>query len=395
MTRREKGVWLAIVMAALTMSSALVVAVMALGARPVGAQDSCQTDLGVVTAAVTRVTGTRGTNCSPADTRRFTFTLEYPSVIAASASGTNSGGRAAPVAIRLRPASASDSATPLAHDSGAAADIYQAVSSGSYRINVQSIASGGSFVLTLQAFGQPPATPTPIPQPTPRYQPNSDVRLEPDPRSVTYEENRPYVFRVEGAPEAFPVTVRLDNSNLGLSSGADTSVDCSAGAEAAGVAHLAQVTLHVCAAGTGATIEAVRESDQALMAAYTIYVSGGAPTTQGTVPGPPDSDPGDRIKLGELVRTVCEAGGYSCRVDYIRNAIGVGFAGLLFFGPTAVARGRISPASSGMGIAFMILGLFLAHLMAGVPLEWAAMGLVAICFLGGIMLYMKFRRVGS
>lgn len=397
MTRREKGVWLAIVMAALTMSSALVVAVMALGARPVGAQDLCQTDLGVVTSAATRVTGTRGTNCSPVHTRRFTFTLEYPSVIAASASGTTSGGSASAVSIQLRPATASDSATPLAQGSGAAAaDIYQAVSSGSYRINVASIASGGSFVLALQAFGQPPATPTPIPQPTPRYQPNSDVRLEPDPRSVAYEENRPYVFRVEGAPEAFPVTVRLDNSaDFGVTSGADTSVDCSAGAETAGVAHLGQITLHVCAAGTGATIEAVRESDQGLMAAYSIYVSGGAPTTPGTVPGPPDSDPGDRIKLGELVRTVCEAGGYSCRVDYIRNAIGVGFAGLLFFGPTAVARGRISPASSGMGIAFTILGLFLAHLMAGVPLEWAAMGLVAMGFLAGIMMYMKFRRVGS
>ena len=222
------------------------------------------------------------------------------------------------------------------------------------------------------------------------------MRLEPDPRQVAYEENRPYVFRVEGAPEAFPVTVRLDNSaDFGVTSGAAGSVNCSAGAEATGVEHLGQITLHVCAAGAGATIEAVRDSDQALMAAYTIYVAGGAPTTPGTVPGPPDSDPGDRIKLGELVRTVCQAGNYPCNIEYIRNAIGVGFAGLLFFGPTAVARGRISPASSGMGIAFVIIGLFLAHLMAGVPLEWAAMALVAICFLGGIMLYMKFRRVGS
>ncbi len=359
----------------------------------------CTTDLGELTdeAISVKVDHYPGSECSPNTTRKYTFHVVFPSVVAATAMSTDSAGAGViGMSMKLRPETSSDRATPLAMSGGTDADIYQSVSSGHYRINLEKLSVDGGYMLTLQAFGQPNATPTPRPDPTPRYQPNTDIRLEPDPRGVAYETNRPYVFRVEGAPKAFPVTVRMENSpHFGLTSGASGSVNCSAPSEVTEVAHLAQVTLHVCAEGVGANLRLLRASDEALLAAYSIIVPSGAPTDPGGVPGPPDSDPGDRIKLGELVRTVCEAGNLSCNVKYLKDMIGVSVAGMLFFAPTAVARGRVSPASSGIGIAFVIIGLFLAHRMVGVPLEWAAMALVAICFLGGIMLYLKFRRVGS
>ena len=92
---------------------------------------------------------------------------------------------------------------------------------------------------------------------------------------------------------------------------------------------------------------------------------------------------------------VCDAGSVSCNTNMITDGVGALIAGLMFLGPTAVSRGRVSAYSSGIGITLSIIGLFLWHHLAGMPLWYAAVPLVGVAFLTGVMVYLKFRRVGS
>ena len=353
----------------------------------------CDVNLGTLSSDAISVFGTYDPDCG--DTKKLFVYLEFQASISASASGNGFTPR-----IELRPGSASDSATPDAQDSGNPADIYHQVTSGSYRLNLENITEGDTYSVTFQAFGLPPPTRTPIPTPTPRFQPNLDVRLEPHPQSVEYAENMTYRFRLEGAEASFPALVRIANSD-DFSLSTSSSLDCSAGDEAEDLDQLDAVYLHVCAAPAVTSIEVVRESDLTLLATYLIQVSGGAISAPDGVGGPTSDDAdytdrgADRIKFGEFVDVVCDASGASCDTDMITDGVGALVAGLMFLGPTAVSRGRVSAYSSGVGIALSIIGLFLWHHLAGMPLWYAAIPLVGVAFLAGAMLYLKFRRVGS
>ena len=353
----------------------------------------CDVNLGTLSADEISVFGAYDADCG--DTKKFFVYLEFQASISASASGVGFTPR-----IELRPGSASDSATPDATDSGNPADFYHQVTSGSYRVNLELITEGDTYNLTFQAFGLPPPTRTPIPTPTPRFQPNLDVRLEPHPQSVNYVENRVYQFRLEGSEDSFPALVRIGNGNdFALSS--SSSLDCSAGDEVDDLDQLDAVHLHVCAAPANSAIEVVRESDFTLLASYGIYVSGGAVAAPDGVSGPTADAAGytdrgpDRIKFGEFVDVVCDAGSVSCDAHMITDGVGALIAGLMFLGPTAVSRGRVSAYSSGIGITLSIIGLFLWHHLAGMPLWYAAIPLVGVALLAGAMVYLKFRRVGS
>lgn len=107
------------------------------------------------------------------------------------------------------------------------------------------------------------------------------------------------------------------------------------------------------------------------------------------------ADPEDRIKLGVLINAVCQTANQSCDVDLIRNSIGAGAAGLLFFAPTGVRRGRASAYSSGIGLALAIVGLMVAHLWVGLPQWWAGAGVAVLIFLAGAQVYLRMRRIGS
>ena len=329
------------------------------------------------------------------DTKKFFVYLEFQASISASVSGVGFTPR-----IELRPGSASDSATPDAQHTANPADIYQQVTSGSYRLNLENITAEDTYNVTFQAFGLPPPTRTPIPTPTPRFQPNLDVRLEPYPPSVGYRANQVYRFRLEGGDNSFPALVRVTNdADFALSD--SSAMDCSAGSQVDGVEQLGAVYLRVCGTAVSTAIEVVRESDFSLLASYGIYVSGGPVAAPDGVASPTADDDDytgrgpDRIKFGVFVQVVCDAAGTSCDINMITDGVGALLAGGMFLAPTGVSRGRVSAYSSGIGIALAIIGLFLWHALAGMPLWYSAVPLVGVAFLAGVMVYLKFRRVGS
>jgi len=349
----------------------------------------CDVNLGMLSSEQLQVYGKYDPSCGGA--RKYYVYLEFQASISVSASGVGFTPR-----IELRPGGASDSATATATHSGNPADIYRQVASGSYRINLENITEDDTYNLVFQAFGLPPPTRTPIPTPTPHPQVNLDVRLEPDPRGVDYAPNQTYAFRLEGNPESFPVLVRVDN-DLAFSLTASAALDCSAGAELTRIEHLGQAYLHVCAAGAGGTIEVLQGAGQAILAAYSVRVPGVNVPDPAAVEAPNGytADPEDRIKMGVLINAVCETANQACDVDLIRNSIGAGVAGLLFFAPTGVRRGRASAYSSGIGLALAIVGLMVAHLWVGLPQWWAGAGVAVVIFLAGAQVYLRMRRIGS
>ena len=349
----------------------------------------CEVNLGTLSSEQLQVFGKHDPSCG--DTRKYYVYLEFQASISVSASGVGFTPR-----IELRPGGASDSATATATHSANPADVYRQVASGSYRINLEAITAEDTYNLTFQAFGLPPPTRTPIPTPTPRFQANVDVRLEPDPRGLPYENNRVYRFRLEGGAGSFPATVRLDNAADFALSASDT-LDCSAGSQVADLGQLDAVYLRVCGAPAAGNVSVIKQTDYSLLATYVIAVSGGTPPAPAAVgaPGGYVAPPEDRIRLGVLINAVCQAANQGCDVDLIRNAVGAGGSGLLFFAPTTVARGRASGYSSGIGLALALIGLMVAHLWVGLPIWWAGAGTVAVIFLAGVQVYLKFRRVGS
>ena len=185
----------------------------------------CDVNLGTLSSDQIQVFGAYDSDCG--DTRKYFFYLEFRASVAASASGVGFTPN-----IELRPGSASDSATPTAQSRGNPADFYQSVTSGSYRINLENITAGDTYNLSLQAFGLPPPTRTPIPTPTPRFQPNVDVRLDPDPRGVAYEDNEVYRFRVEGGAGSFPALIRSSNATaVRVTGSSGSTLDCTAAAQ--------------------------------------------------------------------------------------------------------------------------------------------------------------------
>ena len=355
----------------------------------------CDVNLGTLSSDQLQVFGAYDPDCG--DTHKYFFYLEFRASVSASISAVGFTPN-----IELRPGSASDSATPTASDSGNPADFYQSVTSGSYRINVENITEGDTYNLSLQAFGLPPPTRTPIPSPTPRLQTNADVRIEPDPRGYLYELNHaPYAFALEGNPDYFPALVRSTDADVRITATSVASLDCG-GSTAAELDDLGQgesFHVHICgSAGRSAKLEVVRESDDYPLALYSIGIAGALAPTPAPVPSPggmaPPADV-DRLQLGELIEVVCDAANIGCNVGLLRNGLGALVSGGLFLVPTAVSRGRTSAYSAGIGLALCIIGLFLGHLMIGMPLWFAAVPVVGVIFLALAQGYLKFRRLGS
>ena len=354
----------------------------------------CDVNLGTLSSDQLQVFGAHDPDCG--DTRKYFFYLEFQASVSASASGVGFTPN-----IELRPGAASDSATPTAQNSGNPADFYQSVTSGSYRINLENITAGSTYNLSLQAFGLPPPTRTPIPSPTPRLQTNVDVRIEPNPQGYAYELNHaPYAFALEGNPDSFPALVRSPDPDVRITATAVASLDCG-GSTAAELDDLGQgesFHLHICGrAGRAVTLQVVRKSDRALLATYSIRIAGALAPTPAPAPGPAATPPADvdRLQLGELIKVVCDAANIGCNVGLLRNGLGALASGGLFLVPTAVSRGRTSAYSAGIGLALCIIGLFLGHLMIGMPLWFAAIPVVSVIFLALAQGYLKFRRVGS
>ncbi len=270
------------------------------------------------------------------------------------------------------------------------------MTSGAYRINLEAITADDTYNLAFQAFGLPPPTRTPIPTPTPRFQANVDVRLEPNPQGILYERGQVYRFRLEGAEASFPAIIRVDNASEFALSATDT-LDCSAASQLEDVGQLDAVYLHVCGAATNANIPVIKQSDFSLLAQYAIYVPGEEIPVPDSVPGPDGyvAPPNDRIKLGVLISAVCDGANVSCDIDLVRNGVGVAGSLFLFVVPTRVRRGRASGYSVGIGMAAFIMGLLLANALAGLPLWWAGIAFISVFALFGAGVYIKFRRFGS
>ena len=355
------------------------------------ALEGCDVNLGTLSSEQLQVFGAYDTDCG--NTRKYFFYLEFQASISVSASGVGFTPR-----IELRPGSQSDVETPLAQDTQNPADIFQQVSSGSYRINLELITKGDTYDLTFQAFGLPPPTRTPMPTPTPRFQPNVDVRMDPDPRSVRYELGHVYRFRLEGGEGSFPAIVRTgDQTAFPLTTEPDSELDCSAAGQVDNIAQLQVLYLHVCGDAVSSAIEVIKASDYSLLAQYPLYVAGATPPAPSTIPvaGAYVAPPEDRIGLSILINALCEGANVPCQVDLIRNAIGGAAATVLFAVPTQVARGRPSRYAYGIGIAGFILGLLMANYLIGTPPWWGAVCIIGVfaLFLAGA--YLKFRRLGA
>ena len=353
----------------------------------------CDLSLGTLSTEQLQVFGAYDSDCG--DTRRYFFYLEYQASISVSASGVGFTPR-----IELRPGSQSDAQTPLAQDTQNPADIYQQVTSGSYRINVEQITDGDTYNLTFQAFGLPPPTRTPIPTPTPRFQPNVDVRIEPDPRGSTYDASgSPYAFTVEGNPGSFPVMVSSDDAVLRFTDTSATSLDCGPGATFVlmDLENLEGFHLHVCGDDVpSVNLKMFRQSDRAILATYTVFIG-----TSSTQPRPPAvtgpsnyvTRPNDHIMLGDLINFVCASANMACQPDLVANGFCLLVSMGLFVVPTQVARGRPSGFAVGLGVALAIVGLLLSNLMAGLPLWWAGVAFCSVFLLAGVALLLKVRRV--
>ena len=348
----------------------------------------CDVDLGTLDSDQVQIFGAYDADCG--DTRKYFFYLEFEVSVSASVSATGFTPR-----IGLRPGAASDSAVTSAESLANPADIYQSVTSGWYRVNVENIPVGGSYRLALQAFGLPPPTRTPIPSPTPRFQPNRDVRLDPDPRGTRYQPNEVYRFRLEGVAGYFPVTIRATNAQaVKVSAGDSDALDCEGEAEIQGANPLDLIHVHICAAGFNATLQVVNEADSALLAQYTIFVAGaGAVAPDGTVPGPGTPQDEDHIGVGIFVSALCEAMNLDCDVGLARNGVGVlGSLGMLA-GATQVARGRANPFLIGIGVALFLIGLVLANELMGVPIYWAGIGFISVFLVALAAAVVKFRKL--
>ena len=334
-----------------------------------------------------------------ATARDYFFYLEFQASRVAASASAPSGSRPT---IELRPGAASDSSTRDGHRTPAIRPTSTSqVTSGSYRVSIENITEGDTYNLTLQAFGLPPPTRTPIPTPTPRFQTNVDVRIEPNPQRYAYELNHaPYAFVLEGNPDSFPALVRSTDSDVRITETSVVPLYCGSAtdAELDDLEQGESFHIQICgSAGRSATLQVVRESDRALLATYSIRIAGAIAPTPAAVPGPGGAPPADvdRLKLGELIEDVCDAANIGCNVGLLRNGVGALASGGLFLVPTAVSRGRTSAYSAGIGLALCIIGLFLSHLMIGMPLWFAAVPVVCVIFLALAQVYLKFRRVGS
>ena len=323
-------------------------------------------------------------------TRKYFFYLEYQASVSASISAVGFT-----PTIKLRPGAVSDSATATAESTGNPTNLYQSVASGSYRINLEGITATGVYNLSLQAFGLPPPTRTPIPSPTPRFQPNQDVRLDPDPRGTRYQPNEVYRFRLEGAAGYYPVTVRATNAQaVKVSAGDSDALDCEGEAEIQRANPLDLIHVHICAAGFNATLQVVNEADGGLLAQYTIFVAGaGVVAPDGTVPGPGTPQDADHIGVGIFVSALCEAMNLDCDIGLARNGVGaLGSLGM-FAGATQVARGRANPFLIGIGVALFLIGLVLANELMGVPIYWAGIGFISVFLVALVAAAIKFQRL--
>ena len=350
--------------------------------------DTCLVNLGTLT--LNGIAGLGGYDPDCGDRRDYFFYLEYRADVSASVTASGFTPR-----ISLRQATASDSATPIGQAASNPGDIYETVATGVYRLTVQGIVADSNYNLSLQGFGLPQPTRTPIPTPTPRFLPNQDVRLDPDPRGTRYQPNKVYRFRLEGAAGYFPVTVRTANAEaVKVSAGDSDALDCQGEAEIQGANPLDVIHVHICAAGFNATLQVVNEADRALLAQYTIFVAGaGTVAPAGTVPGPGTPQDEDHIGVGIFVSALCEVLNFDCDVGLARNGVGVLGSLGMFAGATQVARGRANPFLIGIGVALFLIGLVLANELMGVPIYWAGIGFISVFIVALAAAVVKFRKL--
>ena len=350
--------------------------------------DSCLVNLGTLT--LDGIAGFGGYDQDCGDRRDYFFYLEYRADVSASVTASGFTPQ-----ISLRQATASDSATPIGQATANPGDIYETVATGVYRLTVEGIVADSNYNLSLQGFGLPQPTRTPMPTPTPRFLPNQDVRLDPDPRGTRYQPNKVYRFRLEGAAGYFPVTVRTANAEaVKVSAGDSDALDCQGEAEIQGANPLDLIYVHICAAGFNATLQVVNEADRALLAQYTIFVAGaGTVAPAGTVPGPGTPQEEDHIGVGIFVSALCEVLNLDCDVGLARNGVGVLGSLGMFAGATQVARGRSNPFLIGIGVALFLIGLVLANELMGVPIYWAGIGFISVFLVALVGAVVKFRKL--
>lgn len=266
------------------------------------------------------------------------------------------------------------------------------------------IGADTGFALNLAYAFIQEATPTPAPTSTPRAQEGVDVRIHPRLNDVAYSFNQVYSFAVEGNPVHFPVTVRV--GNIGMTKiGTTSAVDCtSTSSQVSGIAEGGAFYIRICeesvSPGGNSVVEVLNEDTNAILDRGQIFVSAGPIPTPGPVRTAPtlikdqrEIDARDVLGLSIFISAVCEAAGVGCKVSLMKNLAAAMAAAAVGILPTLVAGGRVSTASLGIGVSFLILGLIAGYILVGLPL-WLAMTTMLFMFgMAGLGILLKIGRV--
>ena len=296
----------------------------------------CDTSLGSLSSEELVLFGKYNPDCG--DTRKYYFYVEYPASVAASIVGSG-------FTPRRRTAAPPEPATP-SRPSPPIREIRRTSIRRCRRARFASTWKPWTMTapteMSLQPFGLPPPTRTPIPTPTPRLAPNQDVRIEPNPAGGAYdaERLRSHTFTVIGNPGAFPLTdsVRRRLCASSRPTHYDTHLRWAAVpprptlyAEKKPVANSQPLRRLTCTCAAATTRVGARSRWCGIPTTACWRRTASISTHQ---PRPPRrrrcrrrrttrGGPTDQVGLGDLINYACDAAGMNCQVYLIVDGLAV------------------------------------------------------------------------
>ena len=264
------------------------------------------------------------------------------------------------------------------------------------------VGGGGEFSVNLSYNYIQSPTPTVLPTATPAPVPNLDTRIDPEPNSRRYEDQKVYQFTVAGNSDFFPVTVRAGNAAAVKLSTTASTLNCAlTSSELTNVAERTRFYAHICKGGTNSTLRVLRTSSNTETALYAMVITGRIFTVGGGTPTPgPPSNPKaaygfgqrpDAVGITIFTREVCGAAGMSCNVNMIKDAFGLVGAAAVFLIVVVAGKGQ-STFSYGLGFGLATVALMLGYLLIGLPLWYALTAILIITAATSLGVVVKVRR---
>ena len=310
-------------------------------------------------------------------------------------------------AVKIRTGSATGNVVSRSEGKGRESFVVQSISLGgstTYYLEVSryGVGGGAAFSVTLTYNYIQSPTPTVLPTATPAPVPNLDTRIDPEPNSRRYEDQKVYQFTVAGNDDFFPVTIRAGNAAAVKLSTTVSTLNCAlTSSELRNVAEGITFYAHICKGGTNSTLRVLRKSSNTETALYAMVITGRIFTVGGGTPTPgPPSNPKavygfgqrpDAIGITLFTKEVCGAAGMSCNVNMIKDAFGLVGAAVVFLIVVVAGKGQ-STFSYGLGFALATVALMLGYLLIGLPLWYALTAILIITAATSLGVVVKVRR---